>query len=50
MAPEEHQATEAQLRPEPRPVDLPALVARITASFDRPARNIVDRYNEEELS
>lgn len=50
MTPEEHQSTEAQLRPAPRPVDLVSLVGRITSGFDRPLRNITDRTIEREES
>lgn len=49
MTPEQHQNTPDQLRPQPRPVDLKALVARISTGFDRPGKNITDRsYYEEE--
>lgn len=46
MNPEEHQATPDQLRPQPRSVDLAALVARINSRFDRPLRNMTDRERE----
>lgn len=49
MKPEQHQHTPEQLRPQPQPVDLTALVARINAGFDRPLRNMTDRkYKEQE--